>query len=122
MIEHVEGEDFFDERGLSCLEKEGLLLFITPNGDSWPRDIYMKLIYGKDDPTHINVQGWRYWEELLRKTGFNKVEIKGSLLHGFPPTTTLRGKFKRFSTVKPILLPIRLGSRILDRLFIFATK
>ena len=122
VIEHVEDEDFFTKEVYRVLKKGGLLLFITPNGDSWPRDIYMKLIYGKDDPTHINVQGWRYWEELLRKTGFNKVEIKGSLFHGFPPTTTLRGKFKRFSTVKPVLLPIRFGSKVLDRLFIFATK
>lgn len=122
VIEHVEDEDFFVEEVYRILKKGGLLFLITPNEDSWLRDIYMKLIYGRDDPTHINVQGWKHWEKLLTKSGFDGVEIKGSLLHGFPPTTTLRGKFKRFSTVKPLLLPIRLGSKILDRLFIFASK
>jgi len=122
VIEHVEDEDFFAKEAFRVLKKGGLLFLVTPNRDSLPRDIYMRLIYGRDDPTHINVQGWRHWEKLLMKSGFNGVEIKGSVLHGFPPTTTLRGKFKRLSTVKPILLPIRLGSRILDRLFIFATK
>ena len=122
VIEHVEDEGFFIRQAYRILKKDGLLFLITPNGDSWPRDIYMKLIYGRDDPTHINVQGWRHWEDLLRNVGFRRVEIKGSLLHGFPPTTALRGKFKRFSTVKPVLLPVRFGSKILDRLFIFATK
>lgn len=122
VIEHVEDEEFFVKEVYRILKKGGLLFLITPNGDSLPRDIYMKLIYRRDDPTHINVQGWRHWENSLGKAGFNGMEIKGSLIHGFPPTTTLRGKFKRVSTVKPILLPIRLGSKILDRLFIFATK
>ncbi len=122
VIEHVEDEDFFVKEIYRILIKGGLLFLITPNGDSLPRDIYMKLIYGRDDPTHINVQGWKHWEDSLRQAGFREVEMKGSLLHGFPPSTTLRGKFKKVSTVKPILLPIHLGSKILDRLFIFATK
>ena len=122
VIEHVEDEHFFISEVYRILKKGGLLFMITPNGESWPRGVYMILIYGRDDPTHINVQGVRRWEDLLRKTGFGRVETKGSLLHGFPPTTTLRGKFKRFSTVKPVLLPIRFGRTILDRLFIFATK
>lgn len=122
VIEHVEDEDFFVKEVYRVLKPGGIFFFITPNGDSWPRDIYMKLIYGRDDPTHINVQGWRHWEALLEKTGFNGVEVKGTLIHGFPPTTTLRGKFGRFSTVKPILLPIQFAPKILDRLFVFATK
>jgi 2-polyprenyl-3-methyl-5-hydroxy-6-metoxy-1,4-benzoquinol methylase len=122
VAEHVEDEDFFLKEIYRVLKKEGLLLLITPNADSWPRNIYMKLIYGKDDPTHINVQGWRYWKRLLEEIGFNHTEVKGSLLHGFPPTTTLRGRLGKWSTVKPILLPILFGSRILDRLFLFATK
>ncbi len=122
VIEHVEDEEFFVQEVYRVLKLGGIFFFITPNGDSWPRDIYMKLIYGKDDPTHINVQGWRHWEALLIRGGFNEIEIKGSLIHGFPPSTTLRGRFKKFSTVRPILLPIRIGSRILDRLFIFAKK
>jgi len=122
VIEHVEDENFFVREACRILKKEGLLFLITPNADSWPRDIYMKLIYGRDDPTHINVQGWKHWEDLLRQVGFNRVEIRGSLLHGFPPTTTLRGKLKWMSTVKPILIPIHFGSKLLDRLFIFAVK
>lgn len=122
VIEHVEDEEFFVKEAFRILRKGGLLFLITPNGDSWIRDIYMKLIYGGDDPTHVNIQGWKHWEKLLAKSGFDRTEIKGSLVHGFPPTTTLRGKFKRVSTVKPILLPIRTGSKMLDRLFIFATK
>jgi len=122
VIEHVEDEGFFVKEVYRVLKKEGVFFFITPNGDSWPRDVYMKLIYGRDDPTHINVQGWRHWKDLLKKVGFNGIEIKGSLIHGFPPTTTLRGKLKGFSTVKPILIPIQFASKILDRLFIFATK
>lgn len=122
VIEHVEDENFFVREACRILKKGGLLFLITPNADSWPRDIYMKLIYGRDDPTHINVQGWRHWENLLRKAGFNAIEIKGSLLHGFPPTTVLRGKLKWMSTVKPMVLPIRFGSKLLDRLLIFAVK
>jgi 2-polyprenyl-3-methyl-5-hydroxy-6-metoxy-1,4-benzoquinol methylase len=122
VIEHVEDEGFFIQEAYRILKKGGFLFLITSNGDSWPRDIYMKLIYGRDDPTHINVQGWKHWEDLLRNIGFNGVEIKGSLLHGFPPTTTLRGKLKWVSMVKPMLLLIRFGSRVLDRLLIFVTK
>jgi len=122
VIEHVEDENFFVREACRILKKEGLLFLITPNADSWPRDIYMKLIYGRDDPTHINVRGWKHWEDLLHQVGFKRVEIRGSLLHGFPPTTTLRGKLKWMSTVKPILIPIHFGSKLLDRLFIFAVK
>lgn len=122
VIEHVEDEDFFVKEVCRVLKKGGVFFFITPNGDSWPRDIYMKLIYGRDDPTHINVKGWRHWKDLLERTGFNHIEVKGSLLHGFPPTTALRGKLGKWSSVKPLLLPIRLGPKVLDRLFIFATK
>lgn len=122
VIEHIENEDFFVKEVYRILKPGGIFFLITPNGDSWPRDIYMKLIYGRDDPTHINVQGWRHWETLLRGNGFNRMEIKGSLIHGFPPSTILRGKFKKFSTVKPILFPIRFAPKILDRLYIFAMK
>jgi len=119
---HINREKTFFYEVFRILKKGGLIFFVTPNGDSIPRDIYMKLIYGKDDPTHININGWKHWRDLLHIIGFNKIDIKGTLIHGFPPTTYLRGKFKKMSIVKPILFPIQYASKILDRLFIFATK
>ncbi|MCM8800339.1 MAG: class I SAM-dependent methyltransferase [Candidatus Omnitrophica bacterium] len=118
VVEHIENDRVFLKEVYRILKKDGLFFIITPNPKSILRKIYLKIKRKDEDPTHINLQPVEYWQNLLKEIGFKKIEIKGCLIHGFPPFTELRDKLKGFFLIKPLLLPFKVG----ERFYIFARK
>ena len=120
LLEHLRNPGFLFRELKRVLKKDGLLFLTTPNGDYWPAGFLGHFV--RDDPTHINIQGKKYWCKYLKKAGFSSIKIKGSLLFGFPPSLELRHLFKRIRIpvlTRPIFFPIL---PLTSELFIFARK
>jgi len=58
------------------------------------------------------------WKNYFRKAGFENIEVKGCILHGFPPLTDLRDKLGKFIIIRPIIVPFIAG----ERFYIFLRK
>lgn len=120
LLEHLKDPSLFLTEVRRILKRDGVLFLTTPNGDYWPAGFLGHFV--KDDPTHINIQGKKYWCQYLKKAGFSKIETRGSLLFGFPPSLALRHIFKKIKLpvlTKPIFFPI-IG--LTSALFIFSRQ
>lgn len=120
LVEHLANPELIFGELRRVLKEDGVLFLTTPNGDYWPAGFLGHFV--NNDPTHINIQGVDYWRSHLRKAGFAKLKIKGSLLFGFPPSLELRHIFKKIKLpvlTKPIFFPI-IG--LTSEIFIFARK
>lgn len=108
VLEHTKFSDFIISQAYRVLKKEGIFVITTPNGDLEHSPIRRKFL--PYDPTHINVQGEKFWKGYLEKAGFHQIESKGCLFFGFPPSPQLRSKLRRWgikTEVKPFFSPLK---------------
>jgi len=120
LVEHLPSCELFFSEAFRVLKKGGLLFYTTPNGESLVGKLLGKFI--ADDPTHINKHGPKYWQAKIKKFGFNNVEILGTLIYGFPPTTKFRNKLRKQKfpvLIRPVLVSFL---PLTTTLFIFAGK
>lgn len=120
LVEHLENPQLVLTEARRVLKKDGVLFLTTLNGGYWLASLFGRFVV--NDPTHINLQEGKYWQNEFEKAGFSRVEIKGCLLFGFPPGIRLRW-FLRYLKIpvflKPVFFPI-LG--LTPEFFIFAKK
>jgi len=120
LVEHLRRVDLLFKEVKRVLKNGGVFFITTPNGDYLPKDFLGHFVM--KDPTHVNLQGERYWLDKLKKAGFSKIKTKGCLLFGFPPSMGLRYFLKKLKIpvlIRPIFFPIR---SLTSELFIFARK
>lgn len=118
LIEHIEDTQKFLAEVNRILKPEGLVFFITPNPRSLVRRLYFRIKGREEDPTHVNMLPVTEWMQRFRSAGFGNIEIKGCLLHGFPPFTDLRDKLGKLMIIRPVLVPFYTG----ERFYIFLKK
>jgi SAM-dependent methyltransferase len=118
LIEHVEDIQVFLKEVYRILDRRGLVFFITPNPRSLRRRLYLRFKGTGEDPTHINLKTAGGWIKEFKNAGFKHVELKGCIIHGFPPLTDLRDKLGKFQLIKPILVNFEAG----ERFYFFLTK
>lgn len=117
VVGHIREDAKFLKEIYRVLRNEGICFLVTPNGGF----VLGGALKRGEDPTHINVHDAEYWRGKLREAGFNDIEVKGCLMHGFPPFESIRERFERYNlaTYKLIFCPVL---SLTQRLFIFAEK
>jgi ubiquinone/menaquinone biosynthesis C-methylase UbiE len=111
VVEHLESPELVLNESFRTLKNNGLIFLTTPNHQGWLRGISTSIF--PDDPTHVNVQNGKYWEDCLTKSVFSNIGIKNCLLHGFPPLPGLRRAFRRFGLptyLGPFFFPVAMLS------------
>lgn len=119
-VEHLKNPQPVFKEVKRVLKRNGLFFLTTPNGGYIPAGFLGHFVM--EDPTHVNLQGAEYWKSELAKAGFQKMDIKGCIIFGFPPSIGLRHflrKLKFWVLTKPVFFPF-LG--LCSELFIFARK
>ncbi|MBI2021527.1 class I SAM-dependent methyltransferase [Candidatus Daviesbacteria bacterium] len=107
LLEHTQNSDFVIAEAFRVLNKGGIFLASTPNGDLEGTILGKVLL--PYDPTHINVKGAKFWKESFQRVGFKDIRIQGCFSFGFPPSPRLRNLLSKVgirSTIKPIFCPI----------------
>ena len=75
VVEHLPNPEKAVAEMARVLAPGGLLLFITPNPDSWMRAVKKDRWIGYRDPTHINLKPSADWLAYLRTYGFRPRRI-----------------------------------------------
>ena len=120
VLEHIKNSDFVIKEAFRVLMPGGVFFAITPNGDLMRSKIQKKLL--PLDPTHINVQGEKFWEHSLKQVGFVNSKCDGCLFFCFPSVPKLREYLRRLGVkilVKPIFFPFK---SICATLFLYGFK
>ena len=120
LLEHLRSSNLLFSETQRVLKRGGLFFATTPNADFILAKSLGKVIPG--DKTHVNLQGSKYWLDQLEKANFSKIEIKGCLLFGLPPSLNLRHFLRRLKIpvlTRPIFFPIL---SLTPELFLFAWK
>lgn len=120
VIEHLFNTDFFFKEVARVLKEDGIFFLTTENSKSLFDKLFSSFFPHHD--VHINLQKEDFWTSALLRTGFKNAEIKGIVLHGFPPLLGLRNLLRKFKipvSVHPIFSPLRTFS---GTLIMFARK
>jgi SAM-dependent methyltransferase len=75
VLEHVAEDDLDSELATisSWLRPTGILVIVTPDAEGLGATLNGSNWRGFDDPTHINLQGHRWWCNKLKKSGFDVI-------------------------------------------------
>lgn len=120
LVEHIQSPKRLFWEIFRVLRPQGWIFLTTPNDQGWLRKILVRLF--PDDPTHVNVRQAWYWKDRLAEVGFSDVEVRGAILHGFPPFPRLR-RWLRGAGIPVFLGPVFFSSVWLTgTLYIFARK
>jgi len=101
VFEHIEHDEITTllEQLYQKINRGGLLVFTTPNPDSWSKKYRHGEWFAYKDDTHVNIQGEEYWLDLLNGCGFSAVEVGTDFPWDFQFGEVLGGIQKKIVTV-----------------------
>ena len=78
LIEHIPPKLFVDMlyNCKNLLNDDGLILFTTPNPNSWLVKLGRDSVFS--DPSHVNIMSIKEFKNIVLSTNLNVIEIKGS--------------------------------------------
>jgi len=78
VIEHIPKPVAFIQRLASLLKKEGLLILVTPNGDSLGHKIFRRNWYCLQPPQHLGIFTIKSMEKLMSTSGLQLLKLATS--------------------------------------------